>query len=128
MNNIFTILLGIIAILIFIWRIRSGFRNGFVGEIIATISTIVAFLVAKVLFSGFIAFLEGRVGKMVYSIIILSIIMAVFGIANLILRAIKLVVKLPVIKGIDKLLGVIAGLIEAFLIVVILLGFIKLWL
>ena len=125
--NFFTLVSLIVIILILIWRVRTGFKKGFVQELISTLSIMVAFIVAKILFSGVMAFLEGRFGKVVYTLIILAVVMAVYEIVKLIMKAFKLFSKLPVIKWLDKFLGIIAGVVEAFLIVLFLIGLVKLW-
>lgn len=125
--NFPSIISWIIIILIFIWRIRKGFKNGFVGEVTSTISIIVAFIVARILFLGVVAFVEKQLGKVLCSLIILALVMAVFAIVKLILKALKLFSKLPIINGVDKLLGILAGGVEAFLIVVFMVEILELW-
>lgn len=125
--NIFTLIFGIVIILILIWRVRNGFKKGFVQELISTLSIMVAFIAAKILLSGVVAFFEGRFGKFAYTLLILAIVMAIYEIVKLIMKAFKLFSKLPVIKWIDKLLGIIAGVVEAFLIILFLIGLIKIW-
>ena len=54
---------------------------------------------------------------MVFTVIILVAVAAVNGIIRLFLKPIKLVAKLPVIKFLDQVAGVVVGVAEGFLIV-----------
>lgn len=117
----------IIIVAIIFWRVKVCAKRGFAKEISNLISTVVAFIAFKLLADGVSAFVEYRFGKIAYSIAMLALVFLVYRIVKLILMALKLFSKLPVVNLLDKVLGIVAGLIEAVLLIMLLLDLTKNW-
>ena len=117
----------IIIALIFIWRMTVGFRKGMVQEIISLIAMAVAG-VCVLLISGAIgSYLNREIGKVVQMVIVLLVVCAVYRLIHVLFTSLELISKLPVIKWLDKLLGIVIGAGEAALIVGFIIYFLKSW-
>lgn len=123
--NIFTIACYILVILIFIWRIRSGYKKGLTAELNNMFSIIIAIAAGFVIKNGVEAYLDGRIGTLLSKIAVLGLIFVIQRIINFILKTIKIFAKLPIIRGLDKILGIAAGLLEAIAIVMFLVYAVK---
>ncbi len=110
------IVLAIVA-LIYIWRIFSGSRNGLVDEV-GALADIVIVSVGVV--AGIVV-IESILRKNLIGFLVSGIILMIILIARNLIRAIfcslGLIAKLPLISGVNRLLGTLAGIIEATVIV-----------
>ncbi len=120
------IALGII-VLIFIWRITVGFKRGMVKEIVSLIATAVGGFCVVLILSAINSYMDKEIGQLVQVIIALIIICFGYRLAHLVLTSIGLAVKLPVLKGLDKILGAVIGFVEAGVIVGVLVYILKNW-
>ena len=118
--------LGII-VLIFIWRIAVGFKRGMVKEIVSLIATAVGGICIILILSAINSYMDQEIGQLVQVIVALLIICIGYRLAHLLLTSVELVVKLPILKGLDKILGAVIGLVEAGVIVGILVYVLKNW-
>lgn len=105
------------VILIYIWRIFMGSRNGLIDEVgaLADIITISFAVVA-----GIVAF-ESAVHKNLIGFLVSGIILLIILIAKKIIRAaffiLRLIAELPILSGLNRFLGTLAGIIEATVII-----------
>ncbi len=106
------IVLGAV-ILIYIWRIFRGSRHGLIDEVgaLADIIIISAMVVAGIVVA------ESILGKNLIGFLVAGILFLIILITRKLLRIIfcslGLIAKLPLLNGLNKLLGTIAGVIEA---------------
>lgn len=107
----------IIVFLIFILAMIHGFKKGMTKEISGLISWAVTLFVMSLVIMLYTSFRANESKNMVFTMIILVTVAAVNGIIRLFLKPIKLVAKLPVIKFLDQVAGVVVGVAEGFLIV-----------
>lgn len=117
----------IIIALIFIWRMTVGFRKGMVQEIISLIAMAVAGVCVLLIFGAIGSYLNREIGKVVQMVIILLVVCAVYRLIHVLFTSLELISKLPVIKWLDKLLGIVIGAGEAALIVGFIIYFLKSW-
>ncbi len=117
----------IIIVLIFIWRIRTGFRKGMVQEIVSLIAMAVAGVCIFLIMGAIGNYLNHEIGKMVQIISVLFVVCLVYRLVHVLFTSLELISKLPIIKGVDKLLGALIGCVEAALIVGILVYLLKNW-
>ena len=125
--NIYFYLAVIVIILIVIWRMRTGFRNGMVQELLSLVAMAIAGLCAYLILGAIGSYLNREIGRLIQIIVLLVAIGTVYKLANLIFTSIKLVSKLPVIRGADKLFGGILGIVEGLAIVMYVLYWLKNW-
>lgn len=117
----------IIIALIFIWRITTGFRKGMVQEIISLIAMVVAGVCIFLIMGVVGNYLNHEIGKMVQVIVVLFAVCIVYRLVHVLFTSLELISKLPIIKGLDKLLGALIGCVEAVLIVSALVYLLKNW-
>lgn len=117
----------IIIALIFIWRITTGFRKGMVQEIISLIAMVVAGVCIFLIMGVVGNYLNHEIGKMVQVIVVLFAVCIVYRLVHVLFTSLELISKLPIIKGLDKLLGALIGCVEAVLIVAALVYLFKNW-
>lgn len=117
----------IIIALIFIWRVATGFRKGMVQEIVSLIAMAVAGVCIFLIMGAVGNYLSHEIGKMVQIIVVLFVVCLVYRLVHILFTSLKLISKLPIIKGVDKLLGALIGCAEAALIVGILVYLLKNW-
>ena len=117
----------IITALIFVWRAAAGFRKGMVQEIISLIAMAVAGFCVVLIFGAVGSYLNREIGKTVEMAAVLFAVCLVYRLVHVLFTSLELISKLPVIKWLDKLLGIVVGLAEAGLIVGLLVYFLKNW-
>ncbi len=120
------IALGVVA-LIFIWRIYAGFKKGMVQEVISLIAMGVAGFCVMLILGAIGSYLDKEIGQLIQFIVVLIVVCLAYRLINILFTSLQLISKLPIIKGLDKLLGAVVGLAEAGLIVGILVHFLKNW-
>ena len=117
----------IIITLIFIWRAAAGFRKGMVQEIISLIAMAVAGFCVILILGAVGSYLNREIGKSVEMAVVLFVVCLVYRLIQVLFTSLELISRLPVIKWLDKLLGIVVGLAEAGLLVGLLVYFLKNW-
>lgn len=114
------IVLGAV-ILIYIWRVFCGSRNGLIDEVGALADIVI---VSLAVVAGVIL-IESALGKHLIGFLVSGILLLIILLARKLIRlvfcSLGMIAKLPLLNGLNKLLGTIAGIIEAT--VVIWVGF-----
>lgn len=110
--NILLIIVAIAALC----KLVDGYKKGMVKEIISLISLIVLCMVAGLIAFGAKGYMNGKVGGVIISIILLSLIGIAHHLLGLVFFSAKVIAKLPVIHFADKLLGIVFGLFEVVLV------------
>lgn len=107
----------IIVIVLMAWRMTEGYKRGMVKEIISFVSLIVLCLAVAFLGGALLSFLEKDTVSMVVAIILLLVLCIGHWVLNFFFFPAKALVKLPVVKSVDKVLGVVIGAAETILLV-----------
>lgn len=118
--------LAVIAI-IFIWRMIAGFRKGMVQEVISLIAMVVAGVCVVLILGAIGSYLDREIGRVIQIVAVLFVVCLVYRLVHTLFISLELISKLPIIKGLDKLLGIVVGFAEAALIVGVLVYFLKNW-
>lgn len=116
-----------VIMIIFIWRIVSGFRKGLVQEIISLIAMVVAGFCVVLTIGAIGSYIDKEISKVIEMTVVLFAVCAVYRLVHVLFTSLELIAKLPVIKGVDKLMGAAIGLVEAGLIVGAMVYFLKNW-
>ena len=118
--NLYWILFAAIFVAVLMGMMTRGFHNGLVSEI----RTLLSICFALALMIGLAGFLETfrkeGLPSAVAGFVLLLIFIIAYKLLSLILSSIKIVVSIPVIKQIDQVLGLFAGLAEGFAILYLL--------
>lgn len=109
-------LLGIIVLIILIWKIWEGYKRGMVREIISFISLIVLCIVVALIGSGMESYMEKEYLGVVIAILLLGILGIAHHLLGVVFFSAKVLSRLPVIHWADKVLGMVAGALETVLI------------
>lgn len=115
---------GIIA-LVFIWRIRVGLKKGMVGEIISLISMVIAGVCLALILTAVDSYVEEQITKVIQAVISLFVLCLIYKIVSVLFTSLKLISNLPIIKGLNALLGAVLGAAEAVVIVAIAVRLLK---
>lgn len=107
----------IIVLIIFILTTVHGYKKGMTKEISGLVSWAVTLFVMSLVIMLYTSFRANEGKNMVVTVIILLAVVLVNGVIRLFLKPIKLVAKLPILKFLDRLLGIVIGVAEGFLIV-----------
>lgn len=126
MDIYFYIAVAVIVLLI-VWRMVAGFRKGLVRELLSLIALAIGGLSAYLILGAVGSYLNREIGRMLQIILILLVIGAVYKLISLLFASLKLVSKLPVVHGADKLLGSVLGVLEGLAIVWYIIYWLKDW-
>lgn len=117
----------IVIVLIFIWRMTAGFKRGMVQEIISLIAMAAAGICVVLLIGAAGSYLDQEIGRLIETIAVLLVVCLVYRLINILFVSLKLISKLPIVKGLDKVLGAAVGFVEAGILVGLLVHVIKSW-
>lgn len=108
------LLLAVIAFTIL--KVVDGYKKGMVKEIISFVSLVVMCIVVLLLGVGLRSYME----KEIVGVVIALLLLVILGIAHHVLKIVffsaKLISKLPIVHSVDKLFGVVVGVLEVVLI------------
>lgn len=88
-----------------IWGFRKGFAKA-VSNFIASVSTI---FMLGIFLRIYYSYSKGQTMDFVISIVVLVAFGAIYGILRILIKSVKAIANLPIIAGIDKILGMILG-------------------
>lgn len=117
----------IIILLIFIWRMVTGFKKGMVQELISLVASVAAGICMVLILGAVGSYFENEIGQVIKTVIILFVFCLVYRLINVLFTSLKLISKLPIVKSVDKLLGIVVGFAEAGVIVLCLVELLKNW-
>ena len=108
-----------------IWRIAVGAKRGLVKELIGLINLIFVSLILTLAFMAYRAYVAGNLVGILPMVIAIVILAIVYAIIKLVVSPAKLVAKLPLVKSVDKILGIVIGAAEVVVVYWILCCVIK---
>lgn len=104
---------ALIVFLLFIWRIKKGFHNGIMKEIVTILSGAVSLVSVALVFFAISSYKEKALSVFSLCIIGLVVLGIVFKLCSLIFRPILAVSNISVIGGVNKIMGAVLGVVEA---------------
>ncbi len=116
-----------VILIIFIWRVMAGLRKGMVQELISLIAMAVAGFCVVLIIGAIGSYMDQEMNRSVQFIAVLFAVCVVYRLVHVLFTSLELIAKLPVVKGLDKLMGAVIGVAEAGVIVGILVYFLKNW-
>ena len=105
----------VIILLLAVWRIRKGFRNGMIKEIVNIFSIAAAFICITLLFLTISSIVAKTFSVLTVCIVGLVGFGIVYKLCGLIFKPITAIVNISVIHGLDRLLGAVMGFGEAMI-------------
>lgn len=109
-------LLFVIVLIIMFFNIVSGYKKGMVREIISLISLIVMCVVVALIGNGLNSYFDGEIANVIIAVLLLCLVGIVHHLLGVVFFSAKVISKLPVVSWIDKLLGMLFGIVETILI------------
>ena len=103
----------IIILLLFIWRIREGYLNGMMEEIVTILSGAIALVSVGLVFFAITSYREKAISVLVLCVIGLIVLGVVFKLCSLIFRPILALSKVSVIGMFNRVMGAVLGAVEA---------------
>ena len=107
----------IIVVLIIIVAAVHGYKKGMTKEVSGLLSWTATLFVMSLIIMLYTSFYASESKNTIFTIVILGIVAIVYFVIKMFLKPIKLVVKLPIIRFLDQILGGIVGIAEGLLIV-----------
>lgn len=105
------------VIILTLWMMIRGFKKGMTKEITGLVALFAALAVLAIAIMIFSSFRQGETRNTVYSVILLVVFGAVYGIVKFILRSAKALSNLPIIHFLDAVLGIGVGFCKSVLII-----------
>lgn len=112
MNIIF-----LIIVMLFIGGGIKGFRNGMVEELNKAVALILALVAIAMFVVAAKGYLEHETLRTILGIVCMTIAILVYKIVDFILSSLKMISLIPVIRGVNKLLGFGVGVAESVILV-----------
>lgn len=94
-----------------------GYNQGMMKELTGLAALIAGLGVLALGIMIFSSFLDGEMTNTIYSVILLVLFGAAYGIVKFILRSAKAVSSLPILSFFDSVLGIVVGLCQAVVII-----------
>jgi uncharacterized membrane protein required for colicin V production len=108
-------LLLIILVVVAVWRMWMGFRNGLIDEMNRVISLAAALFVLALAVMIIYGFMEENTKNIITAVIALVVTGLAFRLINIVIKSLKALVKLPIINLLNGILGAAAGFAEIIL-------------
>ena len=113
--------------IIFIWRMTVGFKKGLVQELLSLVAGIVAGVCMLLILGAVGSYFQNDLGRIIKIVAVLLSVCIVYRLGNTLFVSLKLISKLPIVKSVDKLLGIILGFAEAAVLVIAVIRLLKNW-
>ena len=110
-------LLLIITAVILLCTVMDGYKKGMVRSLISLISLLITCVVLFLLGNALSSYFDGRFFNVIITLLLLAAIGLVHHLLNVVFFSAKVISKLPIVHSLDKLLGIVVGILETVLIV-----------
>ena len=117
--NIYTILILIVSAIVLMASMTHGFHKGLAREVDALLSLAAAALCITLIAGAVSGLLDRRLSSFFIGLVLLGVVVLLYKIFHLLFSSIGIIVRLPVIRWLDKALGLFIGLAEGFVILYI---------
>lgn len=108
------LVLVVVLIVLAIMAVR-GARKGLVSELMSVLSIFAAVIILALVATAIGSALDDQFVKVLVAVIFIVVCSLIMKLASIILNAIELIVRLPIISGANRLGGMVLGLIEGLL-------------
>lgn len=105
----------IVLLLVMIWRIAEGYKRGMVKEVISFISLIVLSISIALIGMGLSKYFEKDYVSLAVVVLLFLVLCAAHAILGVVLTPAKWIAKLPLIKSVNQVAGVVLGFAEAII-------------
>lgn len=110
-------LLMIIAAVVLFCMVMDGYKKGMVRSLISLISLLITCVVLFLIGNALSSYFDGRFFNLIVTLLLLGAIGLMHHLLNAVFFSAKMISKLPIVHGLDKILGIVAGILETVLII-----------
>lgn len=110
-------ILLIIAAVLLLFNVVDGYKKGMVKSVISFVSLIILCIVVALIGNGLQSYFDGQVLNVVIMVLLLCVLGIAHHLLGIVFFSAKLISKLPIVHSVDKVLGVVVGILETVLIV-----------
>lgn len=103
-------------IILMLAMVSRGFKKGMVKEITGLISLAVTLFVVSLIIMLYTSFHAEETENMIVTVIILVVVSLIYSLVKIFLKSAKLLSKLPMIKLLDRFLGLFVGAAKGMII------------
>lgn len=103
----------LIVFLLFVWRIKRGFHNGIMKEIVTLLSGAVSLACVALIFFAISSAMAKAMSTLTVCVVILVLLGIAFKLCSLIFTPLLALGNVSIIGGLDKILGAVMGAAEA---------------
>ncbi len=103
----------LVIFLLFVWRIKKGFSNGIMKEIINILSAVISLVCVVLVFFAISSLIAKAMSTLTVCVIGLILLGIAFKICSLIFSPILSLGNISVIGGLNKMMGAVMGAAEA---------------
>ena len=111
----FNILL-IAVLVVMLCSVVDGYKKGMVREIISFVSLIITCVVVVLLGNALNSYFDGEIINVIIMILLLCLIGLVRHLLGVVFFSAKVISKLPIVHWVDKVLGIVVGILQTVLI------------
>ena len=111
------IVITVVVVCLFLWRISYGTNNGLFAEAAGLIAVIASYIAVYYLMSITGSVLGNKFGEVIPKIGYLVAAFLVYSVMTALANALRKVKEIPILGGLDRLLGGVLGGIEAAIII-----------
>lgn len=112
--NINILLIGVLVLAVI--NMILGYRKGLVKAVVSLVSLLILSIVALLIAYGIGKYNDGKFFHVALVVILLAILGLAHHLLSVVFFSAKMVTKLPVVHSVDKLLGIVFGVLETVLI------------
>ena len=113
------IVIGVVVVCLFLWRISYGMNNGLFAEAAGLIAVIASYFAVYYVMSIAGSVIGNKYGEIIPKIGYLLVAFLVYSLMTALGKALRKVKEIPILGGLDRLLGAVLGAIEAAIIIYI---------
>ena len=117
--DISQVVIGVVVVCLFLWRISYGMNNGLFAEAAGLIAVIAAFAAVYYIMKITGSVLSANLGGVIPKIGYLVVAFVIYRLMTVLGDQLRKVKEIPILGGVDRLLGAIMGGAEAALIIYI---------
>lgn len=110
--------IAVLIVLVFILGgLIKGFRKGFVDELNSIVCLLLSLLSIGMFIVAVRGYLDHETMRTILGVVCLVVAVLVYKIVDFLLSSVKMVSKLPVMRGLDKFFGAVLGVAEVIAII-----------
>jgi len=119
-------ILLILMVIILIFYVKEGYRKGMVKSVISFVSLVALCIVATLLANALDSYMDGEIVKVIVMLLLLCLVGIARHALGIVFFSAKILSKLPVVSWLDKLLGIVVGVLETIVLLWTLYAFVML--